>query len=46
VLVADPSRARELLGWRPRLSDLDTIIKTAWTWHNRETHGWQSAAGK
>ncbi len=31
-LVADPARARELLGWRPRLSDLDTIIKTALAW--------------
>jgi UDP-glucose-4-epimerase GalE len=46
VLVADPARARALLGWRPKLSDLDTIIKTAWIWHNRGTHGRQSAAGK
>jgi UDP-glucose-4-epimerase GalE len=35
ALVADPSRARELLGWQPRLSDLDTIVKTAWAWHSR-----------
>jgi UDP-arabinose 4-epimerase len=46
VLVADPSRAGELLGWRPKFSDLDTILKTAWAWHNRETQGRQSAAGK
>jgi UDP-arabinose 4-epimerase len=32
ALVADARRARELLGWTPRLSDLDTIIATAWNW--------------
>ncbi|MEA2755097.1 MAG: UDP-arabinose 4-epimerase [Aliidongia sp.] len=35
VLVADPTRAANLLGWRPVRSDLDTIIRTAWTWHLR-----------
>ena len=33
VLIADPSRAREVLGWRPKHSDIDTIIRTAWVWH-------------
>ena len=33
VLVADPSLAAELLGWRARVSDLDTIIRTALAWH-------------
>jgi UDP-glucose-4-epimerase GalE len=33
VLVADSSRARSLLGWQPHRSDLETIIRTAWTWH-------------
>ncbi|HUN48920.1 MAG TPA: UDP-glucose 4-epimerase GalE, partial [Stellaceae bacterium] len=32
VLVADASRAREVLGWTPGFSDLDTIIRTAWAW--------------
>ncbi|HKF72095.1 MAG TPA: UDP-glucose 4-epimerase GalE [Stellaceae bacterium] len=45
VLVADASRAGDLLGWKPRLSDLDTILKTAWTWHSRQTQARQSAAG-
>ncbi|MBV9203429.1 MAG: UDP-glucose 4-epimerase GalE [Alphaproteobacteria bacterium] len=35
VLVADPSRAAELLGWRARISDLDTIVRTALVWHQR-----------
>jgi UDP-glucose-4-epimerase GalE len=45
ALVADPSRARELLGWQPRLSDLDTIVETAWAWHSRVKQGREAAAG-
>jgi UDP-arabinose 4-epimerase len=30
MLVADASLAREVIGFRPRLSDLDTIVATAW----------------
>ncbi|HEV2549221.1 MAG TPA: UDP-glucose 4-epimerase GalE [Stellaceae bacterium] len=33
ALVADASRARQVLGWNPRFSDLDTIVATAWRWH-------------
>jgi UDP-glucose-4-epimerase GalE len=33
ALVADPSLAAELLGWRARLSDLETILRTALAWH-------------
>jgi UDP-glucose 4-epimerase len=32
-LVADPSAARELLKFHPEHSDLTSIIRTAWTWH-------------
>lgn len=34
-LVADPTLARARLGWQPRLSDLDTIIRTALAWETR-----------
>jgi len=37
VLVADPRLAVEVLGWRPRMSDLDTIIRTALAWHTSLT---------
>ncbi|SDB54146.1 UDP-glucose 4-epimerase GalE [Bauldia litoralis] len=30
ILVADPRQANEILGFRPRYSDIDTIIRTAW----------------
>ena len=31
-LVARADRIRAQLGWRPRLDDLDTIVRTAYTW--------------
>jgi UDP-arabinose 4-epimerase len=34
-LVADPRRAAAELGFRPRNSDLGTIIATAWAWHQK-----------
>lgn len=33
-LVADPSRAKALLGWTPRYSELEAIVDTAWRWHS------------
>jgi len=34
-LVAASGRAREVLGWSPRHSDLRNIVATAWQWHAR-----------
>lgn len=34
-LVCDGSRAMALLDWRPRRSDLDSMIRDAWRWHQR-----------
>ncbi|HEV2188174.1 MAG TPA: UDP-glucose 4-epimerase GalE [Stellaceae bacterium] len=36
ALVADPSLAAEVLGWRAGCSDLNTIIKTALAWEMRQ----------
>ncbi len=35
ALVSDATKARDVLGWRPRLNDLDEIVRTAWAWHQR-----------
>jgi UDP-arabinose 4-epimerase len=35
VLVAEASKARQVLGWRPLYLDLETQIETAWRWHER-----------
>ena len=32
-LVADPSKAALLLGWKPHYPDLDSIVESAWRWH-------------
>ena len=34
-LVADPSAARDMLKFSPEHSDLATIIRTAWAWHQK-----------
>ena len=36
-LVASADRIGERLGWRPAVTDLDTMIATAWSWHLRQT---------
>jgi UDP-glucose-4-epimerase GalE len=35
ALYSDPSNVTRTLGWRPRLSDIDTIVSTAWNFHRR-----------
>jgi UDP-arabinose 4-epimerase len=35
MLVADPARARALLGFAPRFTELAPIVATAWRWHSR-----------
>jgi UDP-glucose 4-epimerase len=32
VLVSDSTKARELLGWNPKIPGLDQQITHAWTW--------------
>lgn len=33
VLVGDSRKANRVLGWQPRYTDIDTIIRHAWNWH-------------
>lgn len=35
VLIADPLRIKKDLGFDPKHSDLETIIKSAWEWHKK-----------
>jgi UDP-arabinose 4-epimerase len=39
VLVANASRAEDLIGFTPRLSEIDTIVATAWRARSREFGG-------
>jgi UDP-glucose 4-epimerase len=36
-LIADSSKLRKELGWKPRYDDLEYIIKTAWEWEKKIT---------
>jgi UDP-glucose 4-epimerase len=40
-LVADASLAGSQLGWKPRYTELDDIVETAWRWHRSHPHGYQ-----
>jgi len=40
-LVASSSRARAELGWTPRFADLETIVRTAWQWHQGAPNGYR-----
>jgi UDP-glucose 4-epimerase len=35
VLVASSEKAMRELGWKPRYTSLDDIIRTAWIWHQK-----------
>lgn len=35
VLVASNQKARKVLGWHPKVTDLEDIIRTAWHWHRK-----------
>lgn len=39
-LVASNARARAELGWTPTRANLETIVRTAWQWHERQPKGY------
>lgn len=38
-LVASSAKAQRVLGWQPRYTDIETIIRTAWVWHEKHPQG-------
>jgi UDP-glucose 4-epimerase len=39
-LVADSRLAERVLGWRPRYTDIESIVRTAWQWHSKHPRGY------
>lgn len=39
-LIADPTRAKTVLGWAPTSSDLSSIIRSAWKWRLQNPRGY------
>jgi UDP-glucose 4-epimerase len=40
ALYADPSRARQLLGWEAKHKDAETVIRSAWNWFKDHPRGY------
>ena len=39
-LYAANDKIKQYLGWTPKYSDLETIIKSAWAWHSKHPRGY------
>ncbi len=39
-LVADSTKAHEILGWTPEITDMKEIIASAWKWHKSHPEGY------
>lgn len=39
ALVADASLARETLDWQPEYTDVESIVESAWRWHQSHPNG-------
>ena len=39
-LIASSEKIKNELGWRPRFQSLDTIIESAWAWHQKFPNGY------
>ena len=44
VLFASNDRIRRDLGWRPAISGLDDIVRSAWRWHEAHPNGYADQA--
>lgn len=42
ILIASSKKAQTMLGWKPKYSDLKTILQTAWNWHQTNPDGYRS----
>jgi UDP-glucose 4-epimerase len=42
ILVADSSRAKEVLNWQPQFLEIDEIVRSAWQWHQAHPDGYAS----
>ena len=46
-LIASSEKAIQVLGWKPKYNDLntivasDTIVASAWAWHKSHPHGFE-----
>lgn len=41
TLIASSDKAREILGWEPKNTNVSEIIASAWNWHQSHPHGFE-----
>ena len=46
ILIADSSKARSVLNWKPKYTKPDEIISTAWKWHKSHPYGYIKVANR
>lgn len=42
TLIASSRKAKEVLGWQPKYTDIEDIIATAWNWHSTHPEGYEN----
>lgn len=42
ILVASSDKIQRALGWKPRYTDLKSIVETAWNWHREHPKGYKN----
>ena len=40
-LIASSGKARKILGWTPKYTDVEEVIATAWLWHKNHPRGYE-----
>ena len=45
ILVGSSAKAREILGWKPKYTDIQQILAHAWQWHQKR-HGQKQAVAQ
>jgi UDP-glucose 4-epimerase len=43
IMIGDSRRARAELGWEPRYPTIESIIASAWDWHQRHPRGYHAS---
>ncbi|MBR4003224.1 MAG: UDP-glucose 4-epimerase GalE [Clostridia bacterium] len=41
TLTASSQKAKDVLGWKPKMNNLNQIIATAWNWHKNHKNGFE-----
>lgn len=40
-LIASSEKAQRILGWKPKFTDVEAVIGTAWNWHQKHPNGYE-----